>query len=152
MGPNQPMTLENLTGHLEDAIRSFPLLSPGAEQLPVVGGNLGLPHPGAVHINLPALNSTIDPHLEFSADSLIPNSVDPAQIWLGTSPAGVSNSQAPILSSSSPPIPKYYQNRRPICSHCGRRHSRPVRDRACHDGHTHQYRFPCRGACGDPDW
>lgn len=92
-----------------------------------------------------------DPLFYHSAGYPIHDSTVPPRAWFDAPFCGLggqqelvpSNSSTLMATSSSSP------RKRSICPHCGRCHSRPVRDRACSNRHTHHYPFPCGGVCGN---
>lgn len=144
---DQPVSLEYPLTLQEAANISIPFLSFSPGQQPAVGGGLGYFQGSNISPIALASDSMCDPMLNYSANSLTPRGARSSQA--GYNVSFLSNLQASVPTPTvSTLITNSFQENPVICSYCGRRHSRPVRRRACSNKHTNQYPFPCGGACG----
>lgn len=80
------------------------------------------------------------------------NTFDYAQVLVPLPALTTAYPNAPAPSNtpfpSLLPQPQPAHCKRPLCSYCGRTHTRPVRDRACRNKHLGLLPFVCGGDCG----
>ena len=84
------------------------------------------------------------PHVFYNTSS-----ADLTQTLALPTPAAHSSAAQTSTPSSSSTIPSAQQGHRnrPLCSHCSRTHTRPVRYKACRDKHLNRRPFACGGDC-----
>ncbi|CCA70625.1 hypothetical protein PIIN_04562 [Serendipita indica DSM 11827] len=84
------------------------------------------------------------------------NTFDYAQVLVPLPALTTAYPNAPAPSNtpfpSLLPQPQPAHCKRPLCSYCGRTHTRPVRDRACRNKHLGLLPFVCGGDCGKLEW